>query len=87
MELQLSTFNFSPDASLRLDYPIQTRLAPPFERIDRLVERLISIEMKNRLPVRLRPGRVPLFDGKKSVGHIGLINFESSLPYLQGGFS
>ena len=86
MQLQLSIFNFSPDASLRLDHPIQTRLAALFERIDCLVERLIGIEMKNRLPMRFWAGRIPLFDGEKSVRHRGF-DFEKYLSPLQDEYS
>ena len=70
MQVQFSAFDLGPDAALRLDHPIEARLAALLESVDGLAERLIRIQVKDGIPVRLRVGGVPLFDGEKSVWHV-----------------
>ena len=70
MQAQLSAFDLGPDAALRLDHPIETRLAALFESVDGLAERLMRVQVKDGIPVWLRAGGVPLFDGEKSMWHV-----------------
>ena len=53
MQAQLSAFDLGPDAALRLDYPIKTRIAVLFESVDGLAERLMRIQVKDGFPMRL----------------------------------
>jgi len=68
---QLASFFLRPDTSLRLHYPIEARLAAIFESRYRLAQRLVSIQMENRNPLRrfAAPRALPLFGGEKAVGH------------------
>lgn len=80
MEPQLSVFNLRPDAPLCLRHAKKSRLAVFFERLNRFVERLRGVEMKNGFPLRLSAFGNPFFHREKSMRHGSRAIVESFWP-------